>query len=87
MEARQVTKYSVYELLKYQGVDVVKDGNKQNMHHKTFIVDQETVVTGSMNPTGGGDTRNDENVLVITNKNLAKKFMEEYNMVREIAVS
>ena len=67
MEARQVTKYSVYDLLKYQDIDVVKDGNKQNMHHKTFIIDKETVITGSFNPTGGGDKRNDENILIIEN--------------------
>jgi phosphatidylserine/phosphatidylglycerophosphate/cardiolipin synthase-like enzyme len=87
MEARQVTKYSVYDLLKYQGIDVVKDGNKQNMHHKTFIIDESTVVTGSFNPTGGGDTRNDENILIITDKDIAKKFMDEYQLVREAAVS
>ncbi len=33
MEARQVSKYSRFELLKYQGIDVIKDGNKNNMHH------------------------------------------------------
>ena len=85
MEARQVTKYSVYDLLKYQDIDVVKDGNKQNMHHKTFIIDKETVITGSFNPTGGGDKRNDENILIIENKDLAKEFMEEYQKVREEA--
>ena len=37
MEARQVTKYSVYDLLKYQDIDVVKDGNKQNMHHFVLL--------------------------------------------------
>ncbi|MBT4336345.1 DUF1669 domain-containing protein, partial [Candidatus Woesearchaeota archaeon] len=77
MEARQVTKYSVYESLIGQDLDVIKDGNKQNMHHKVFVIDEETVVTGSFNPTGGGDTRNDENVLIITDKDIAKEFEEE----------
>ncbi len=31
-----------------------------------------------MNPTGGGDKRNDENVLIITDKDIAEKFMEEF---------
>ena len=82
MEARQVTKYSQFSRLEYQGVDVVKDGNKQNMHHKVFIIDEETVITGSMNPTGGGDTRNDENVLIIKNRDIANLFLEEYAKVR-----
>jgi phosphatidylserine/phosphatidylglycerophosphate/cardiolipin synthase-like enzyme len=55
------------------------------MHHKTFIIDKETVITGSFNPTGGGDKRNDENILIIENKDLAKEFMEEYQKVREEA--
>ncbi len=57
------------------------------MHHKTFIIDQETVITGSFNPTGGGDKRNDENVLIITDKNIAKEFMDEYWKVRKEAES
>ena len=34
-----------------------------------------------MNPTGGGDTRNDENILIIKDKDLAEKFMEEFEKV------
>jgi len=88
MEARQVSKYSQYEVLKYQIDDknageregnIVKDGNKQNMHHKVFIIDEKTVVTGSMNPSKGGDTRNDENVLIIENEEIAGRFVEEFN--------
>ncbi|MBT4110758.1 DUF1669 domain-containing protein, partial [Candidatus Woesearchaeota archaeon] len=51
------------------------------MHHKVFVIDEETVVTGSFNPTGGGDTRNDENVLIITDKDIAKEFEEEFEKV------
>ena len=52
------------------------------MHHKVFIIDEKTVVTGSFNPTAGGDTRNDENVLVIEDVAIAKRFMDEYRYVR-----
>ena len=85
MEARQVTKYSQFSRLEYQDIDVVKDGNKNNMHHKVFIIDNETVITGSFNPTEGGDERNDENILIIKNKNIAQRFIEEYEYVREEA--
>jgi phosphatidylserine/phosphatidylglycerophosphate/cardiolipin synthase-like enzyme len=81
MEARQVTQYSRFEQLLFQGIDVVKDGNKQNMHHKVFIIDEETVVTGSFNPSNSGDTRNDENVLIITDADIAARFMEEFRYV------
>ena len=90
MEARQVSKYSKYDVLKYQidekGLgeregNIVKDGNKQNMHHKVFIIDEEIVVTGSFNPTGGGDTRNDENILIIEDEEIAKKYKEEFDRI------
>ena len=53
------------------------------MHHKVFIIDEEVVITGSMNPSKGGDTRNDENVLIIKDKEIARVFMEEYNDVKK----
>lgn len=78
MEARQVTEYSVFKVLKYQEMDVRKDGNKQNMHHKVFIIDEKTVVTGSFNPTAGGNERNDENVLIIEDEGIAQRFVQEF---------
>jgi phosphatidylserine/phosphatidylglycerophosphate/cardiolipin synthase-like enzyme len=82
MEARGVTKYSQFARIAYQDIDVVKDGNKGNMHHKVFIVDEETVITGSFNPTGNGDGSNDENVVIIKSKEIARLFLEEYDYVK-----
>lgn len=81
METSQISQYSMYELLKFQGTDVLKDKNKKNMHHKVFIIDNETVITGSFNPTEGGDKRNDENILIIKDKALAEKFLNEFSVV------
>jgi len=80
-EARQVSKYSKFKLLEYQGIDVKKDNNKANMHHKVFIIDNKTVITGSFNPTAGADTRNDENILIIHDKNIANIFLQEFERV------
>lgn len=81
MEARQVTKNSQFSRLQYQGIDVIKDKNPQNLHHKVFIIDNETVITGSFNPTNGGDTRNDENIIIIKDKEIATLFLEEFEHV------
>ncbi len=81
METSQISQYSMYELLKFQGTDVQKDKNKKNLHHKVFIIDNETIVTGSFNPTEGGDKRNDENVLIIKDKAIAEKFLKEFSIV------
>ena len=90
MEARQVTKHSQFERLKNNGISVVKDGNKNNMHHKVWLIDilspECTVITGSMNPSKGGDSRNDENVLMIKNsKEICEAFYEEYERVKSEA--
>ncbi len=54
------------------------DYNKYTMHHKFFIIDNETVITGSMNPTKSGSYYNDENILIIKNKNLAEKYIDYF---------
>ncbi|MFH1439191.1 MAG: phospholipase D-like domain-containing protein [Candidatus Woesearchaeota archaeon] len=75
------SKYSQFNKLNESGIDVIKDNNSGNMHHKVFIIDDKIVITGSYNPTGSGDDTNDENVLVIYNKEIAKKYAEEFNRV------
>ncbi|MBR9683817.1 hypothetical protein GOV03_04735 [Candidatus Woesearchaeota archaeon] len=74
------TEYSKFTVLEYQ-TDVIKDVNPNTMHHKVFIIDGKTVITGSMNPTKGGDEKNDENVLIIHDIGIAKLFLEEFEMV------
>lgn len=75
------SKYSQLHRLSDFGLDVKKDHNKYNMHHKVFIIDNKTVVTGSFNPTNAGDNKNDENVLIIHDKDVAKRFLEEFEDV------
>ncbi len=80
-EARQVSKYSKYELLKHQGLDVIKDNNKNNMHHKVFLIDNQTTITGSFNPSNSGDKRNDENILIIHSEKITKQFLDEFENI------
>ena len=81
MDIQQVSKDSQFHVFSNQGIDVLKDGNKYKLHHKVFIIDNETVITGSFNPTGNGDKNNDENVLIIKDKDLARKYLDEWEMV------
>ena len=57
------------------------------MHHKVFIIDNETVITGSMNPTGNGDKYNDENILIIRNKEITGRFLQEFANVYDKALA
>jgi phosphatidylserine/phosphatidylglycerophosphate/cardiolipin synthase-like enzyme len=78
MEVRQISEYSQFNRLLQNGIAVRKDGNKNNLHHKVFIIDEKIVVTGSFNPTGGGDERNDENLMIIEDEEIAQEFVEEF---------
>ena len=84
-ERRQESKYSEYTSLKAAGLAVRLDGNPATMHHKVFLIDAElpfaTVVLGSYNPTANGNTRNDENLLIIHDQGIAQRFQEEFERV------
>ncbi len=84
-EKTQLNDYTMYPVLLYQGADVRIDGNKGNMHHKVFIIDNSTVITGSFNPTKGGDEKNDENMVVIKDKQIAALFLKEFDYVASLA--
>jgi len=77
------SEYSQYKRLKDFGLNVKLDKNPYNMHHKVFIIDKETVITGSYNPTGAGHFKNDENILIIHDKEIANEFIEEFNSLFE----
>jgi len=72
------SEYSQYKRMRDFGLEVKKDKNKKTMHHKVFIIDGKTVITGSYNPTGSGNYRNDENLVIIHNKEIANEFLEEF---------
>lgn len=73
--------YAQYTRLRDFGLDVRKDKNKANMHHKTFIIDNEIVITGSYNPTESGNIRNDENLIIIHDKEIVDKYLEEFERI------
>lgn len=75
LEKKQLGQYSRYEDLKEFSVI---DTNPYTMHHKVFIVDNKTVITGSYNPTKNANEKNDENILIIHNKEIAEKYVREF---------
>lgn len=77
----QRSEWSEFEKLKEEDIDVKYDNNKANMHHKVFIIDEKIVITGSFNPTSSADRKNDENILIIHNEEIAEKYLQEFNRV------
>lgn len=74
-----------YDLFKQAGLDVYLDGNEGQMHHKTMIIDGQIVITGSYNFSRSAETRNDENLIVIYNQQIADFYMQEFQRVYQLA--
>ena len=64
-----------------QALDVRLDGNPRTMHHKVIIIDGKIVITGSYNFTFSAENRNDENLLIFYNPDLAALFVQEFQRV------
>jgi phosphatidylserine/phosphatidylglycerophosphate/cardiolipin synthase-like enzyme len=76
---------SDYRMLKEAGVDIRLDGNPALMHHKFMVVDGEIIVTGSYNWSTAAEDRNDENFVVIRDRSVAERFIQEFNRLLSIA--
>ena len=74
-------KYSAYFPMKEAGIDVRIDSNPEAMHNKVIVVDGEITITGSMNYSTNGNTRNDENLIIIKSKELSEKYEGEFEEI------
>ncbi len=72
------TEYSELPGLYCAGYAVRQDGNPRTFHHKVLVIDEQTVVTGSLNFSDNADDSNDENVLVITHGDIAVQYLQEF---------
>lgn len=76
-----ISQWSEYHRLEEKGMNVKIDENKYFMHHKVFIIDNKTVITGSFNPTKSGNEKNDENILIIHDEDIANEYLEEFEKI------
>ncbi len=61
------------------GLAVRQDGNPYILHHKVFIIDDVTVITGSFNISANATDSNDENLVIITDPDLAAQYTAEFD--------
>jgi phosphatidylserine/phosphatidylglycerophosphate/cardiolipin synthase-like enzyme len=76
-----------FDLFNQAGVEVRRDGNPGLMHHKVIIIDRRIVVTGSYNFTASAEDRNDENLLIIYDPQIAELFLAEFQRVFQQATA
>ncbi|SHO81288.1 Endonuclease [hydrothermal vent metagenome] len=71
-------KFSQYKRLKDNGLDVKFDKNRFKLHSKVFIIDENIVVMGSYNFTKKANIINDENSMVIKDRDIAKAYLKRF---------
>ena len=64
-------KYSKVRELRAAGMPVKIENYAGKMHSKTMIIDDKYLILGSMNFSKSGESKNDENLIVIDNKEAA----------------
>lgn len=74
-----------FDRLKAAGVDSRVDKNPYNMHHKVIIIDGAVVIAGSYNFTRSAEERNDENLIIIEDDDLAGAYLVEFTRIWEAA--
>lgn len=73
------TQFSKLRPLFCAGLFVRQDGNPFVLHHKVFIIDGTTVLSGSFNVSANATDSNDENLISITDPDLAAQYLAEFD--------
>ncbi len=63
------------------GLRVYLDGNPGQMHHKVIIIDEKIVITGSYNFSASAERKNDENVVIFFDEQIAAQYLAEFERV------
>ena len=74
-----------FDRLRAAGIDVLLDRSPNNMHHKVIIFDNRIVITGSYNFSRSAEEKNDENTLILHQRQIAEAFSEEFQRMFEQA--
>lgn len=73
------------QYFKRHGIPIWIDERKGIAHNKVMIIDQTEVITGSFNFTNAAQYKNAENVLFIDDKELAKKYLQNWQKRQQAA--
>ncbi|PWU08055.1 MAG: phospholipase D family protein [Verrucomicrobia bacterium] len=77
--SQRTEKYSEADFLRHEAIPTLIDAQHAIAHNKIMIVDDYLVLTGSFNFTKQAEEHNAENLLVINDPVLAKKYMENWH--------
>lgn len=79
-KSNKTAKYSAADFLRNMDITPLIDSQHAIAHNKIMIIDDKTVITGSFNFTKAAEEKNAENLLVISDKDLAEKYTENWKI-------
>lgn len=82
-KSNRTAKYSSADFMANQGIPTYIDAQHAIAHNKIMIIDEESVITGSFNFTKAAQEHNAENLIVIKDKALAARYMENWKEHRK----
>jgi phosphatidylserine/phosphatidylglycerophosphate/cardiolipin synthase-like enzyme len=77
-KSQRKARYTSATFMANSGIPTYIDSKHAIAHNKIIIIDQETIITGSFNFTKAAEEKNAENLLIITSKDLAKIYIENW---------
>jgi phosphatidylserine/phosphatidylglycerophosphate/cardiolipin synthase-like enzyme len=77
-KSQRTAKYSSATFMHNSGIDTWIDAKHAIAHNKIIIIDGQVVITGSFNFTKAAENGNAENLLVIRSKELAEKYVKNW---------
>jgi len=78
-KSQRTEKYSGADFLLHEGVPTFIDARHAIAHNKIMVIDSHIILTGSFNFTTAAEKSNAENLLVIDDATLAKKYTANWN--------
>jgi phosphatidylserine/phosphatidylglycerophosphate/cardiolipin synthase-like enzyme len=77
------TGHCQYTKMKLEGLAVKLDHNRNLLHHKVIVIDGERVIMGSFNFSRNANRSNDENILIIDNREIAAEYLAEFKLLSQ----
>ena len=73
-KSQRTEKYSEADFLAHAGVPTFIDAKHAISHNKVMVIDEQVVITGSFNFTKSAEEKNAENLLIIRDPDVAKRY-------------
>ena len=79
-KSQRTEKYSSADFMAHAGIPTFIDAKHAIAHNKIMVIDGKTILTGSFNFTKAAEENNAENLLVIHDANLARRYSANWKV-------